>query len=365
MPLDSVVIRAPADMHAHFRDGDMLKVVVPYTAAVCDIALAMPNLKPPITKLRSLAEYRSEVLAEARAVNPDFQLLPTLYLTDELGPDVVMHAYRYDGGHLAYAVKTYPRGGTHNSADGVTDMRKVHRTLTMMEQIGMPLCIHGEVTVWDGIEVPQHDRERIYMLEELPKLQRDHPGLKIVLEHLSTKEGVEAVENGIAGMIAGTITPQHLMLTAADLFRGGARVHGVCMPIVKTHNDRVALRRAATSGSSRFFAGTDSAPHLKKNKEAACCAFGAFTAPAMTSLYAQVFAEEGALDDEKGVLAFSGFMSVYGPLFYGVNPSARMVELRRKSWTPSFEIKVRDDEVIAFADPRAGFVNELWYQIAS
>lgn len=362
MSLDSVAIRAPADMHAHFRQGEMLKRVVPYTAAACDIALGMPNLKPPITTLGGLLDYRAEVLAEARAVNPEFRFLPTLYLTEELKPETVQAAYLYDGLPLAYAVKSYPRGATTNSADGVTDMRKVRRVLETMEKICMPLCLHGEVTEWNGKRVPDYDRERIFVLEELPRLCRDHPDLRIVLEHLSTKEGVEAVEGGPPSLVA-TITPQHLMLTHADL-HGEEKVHGVCMPIVKTHNDRVALRNAATSGSTRFFAGSDSAPHPKKAKDARPCAFGAFTAPAMLPLYAQVFAEHGALDDEKGVTAFSDFMSSWGPLFYGMNPSSRMVLLKKSPWKPRFDIRIEHDEVIAFADQRAGFVDELWYKVA-
>lgn len=363
MSLESFTIRAPADMHAHFRQGPMLESVLQFTASVCDIALGMPNIKPPITTLEGLREYHFIVATVAAKVNRNFRFLPVLYLTETLDPEVVRQAYD-ESERLAYAVKSYPRGATTNSADGVRDMENVYPVLEVMERIGMPLCIHGEVTEWNGQEVLQHERERIYVLEVLPKIQKRFPGLKIILEHASTAEAVEAVLLGPEGMIAATITPQHLMLTSADLFRGGARVHGVCMPIVKAHNDRVALRKAAQSGSPRFFAGTDSAPHPKKSKEAACCAFGAFTAPAMLPLYAQVFGEDGGLDDDEGVARFNNFMSLNGPEYYGVTPSTREVRMVRETWKPSFSIPVEDDEVVAFADPRAGFVNELWYRVA-
>jgi dihydroorotase len=314
---DSLTLTRPDDWHVHLRDGAALATTVPHTAAQFGRAIVMPNLKPPVTTAAQARAYRERILA---AVPPGmaFEPLMTLYLTDHLPPDEIARA-REAG---VVACKLYPAGATTHSDAGVTDIRKTYRTLEAMQREGLLLLIHGEVT--DG-EVDIFDREAVFIERVLEPLRRDFPGLKIVLEHITTREAAQYVADG-GPNLAATITAHHLLYNRNALFTGGIRPHYYCLPVLKREVHRQALVAAATSGSPRFFLGTDSAPHAAHLKEHAVGCAGCYTAPAALELYAQAFEAAGALDK------LEGFASWYGPDFYGLPRNRGTLTLRREPW---------------------------------
>ena len=313
---DTITIRRPDDWHVHLRDGEMLAQVAPYTARQFARAIVMPNLAPPVTSVAQAAAYRDRIIA---AAGPGFTPLMTAYLTDDSDPDELAR------GHSAgvwVAAKLYPAGATTNSAAGVTQIARISRVLARMEAIGMPLLVHGEVTDPD---VDVFDREAVFIDRILLKMLADFPALKVVFEHITTAEAVELVITAQFPNLAATITPQHLMLNRNALFSGGLRPHAYCLPVVKREAHRLAVRRAAVSGSPKFFLGTDSAPHVAAAKQSACGCAGIFNAPFALEAYAQVFDEEGALD------RLEGFASLHGPAFYGLPVNDGSVTLERVS----------------------------------
>ena len=314
MTLQSITIRRPDDWHVHLRDGEMLDKVARYTARQFARAIVMPNLVPPVTSAAAAAAYRDRILAVTSRY--DFTPLMTCYLTDDIEPDELARGYA-DG--VWVAAKLYPAGATTNSASGVTDMRNIYPVLERMQEIGMVFCIHGEVTDPD---VDVFDREAVFMDRILTPLVRDFPVLKMVLEHITTRQAAEFVADA-PDNVAATITPQHLHLNRNALFKGGLRPHAYCLPVVKREEHRLAVRKAAVSGSPKFFLGTDTAPHAREAKESACGCAGIFNAPYALESYVQVFDEEDALD------RFEGFASEHGPRFYGLPLNEGSVILER------------------------------------
>src|SRR5438270_6264638 len=289
----------------------MLQKVAPYTAQQFSRAIVMPNLAPPVTAVDAARDYRKRIL---EATAPGFTPLMTCYLTDQANPDEIARGHS-EG--VWVAAKLYPAGATTNSASGVTDIRNIYPALARMEKIGMVLCVHGEVTDPD---VDVFDREAVFIDRVLTRVVSDFPELKIVLEHITTSDAVEFVA---AGAVAATITPQHLMISRNALFAGGLRPHAYCLPVAKREEHRLAVRRAATSGRPNVFLGTDSAPHSRHAKEAACGCAGIFNAPFALESYASVFEEEGALDK------LEAFASLNGPRFYRLPPNEGTVTLQR------------------------------------
>jgi dihydroorotase len=313
--MQTLTIRRPDDWHVHLRDGTMLGVVAPYTARQFARAIVMPNLSPPVTSVAAASAYRERIVA---AAGPGFTPLMTCYLTDVSDPDEI--ARGHDEG-VWVAAKLYPANATTNSAFGVTDVANIHPALERMQEIGMPLLVHGEVT---DPNVDVFDREAVFIDRVLTGLVRDFPALRIVLEHITTAEAAEFVADASA-IVAATITPQHLILNRNALFAGGLRPHAYCLPVVKRERHRLAIRRAATSGSPKYFLGTDSAPHGIEAKESACGCAGIFNAPFALESYAAVFEEEGALD------RFEGFASEHGAQFYGMPLNEGAITLVREA----------------------------------
>ena len=311
---DHITIRRPDDWHVHLRDGDMLKAVAGYTARQFARAIVMPNLSPPVTSVAAAIAYRERIVAAA----PGFAPLMTVYLTDASDPVEIERGHA-EG--VFTAAKLYPAHATTNSAHGVTDIAKLYPVLEAMQRIGMPLLVHGEVTDRD---VDVFDREAVFIERILSGIVRDFPALKIVFEHITTAEAVAFVDASSPN-VAATITPHHLMLNRNAMFDGGIRPHAYCLPVVKRERHRLALRKAATSGSPQFFLGTDSAPHAQSAKETACGCAGIFNAPYALESYASVFDQEGALD------RLEGFASEHGPRFYGLPLNEGMVRLERAS----------------------------------
>jgi dihydroorotase len=312
---DSITIRRPDDWHVHLRDGEMLNAVAGFTARQFARAIVMPNLTPPITTIAAAKAYRERILA-ALPDGADFTPLMTCYLTDAANPAEIARGYE----DVAFtACKLYPAHATTNSAHGVTNIRKLGGVLEAMQRIGMPLLIHGEVT---DRTVDIFDREAVFIEKILAPLVHDYPALKIVLEHITTEEAVAFV--GASGpQVAATITPQHLIINRNAIFDGGIRPHAYCLPVAKRERHRLAVRRAAVSGSPKFFLGTDSAPHEIGRKESGCGCAGIFNAPFALESYAQVFEEEDALD------RLEGFASEHGPRFYGLPLNQDRVTLER------------------------------------
>jgi len=309
--MQTLTIRRPDDWHVHLRDGEMLRTVAPYTARQFARAIVMPNLAPPVTTVEAANAYRSRIVA---AAGPGFTPLMTCYLTDDANPDEIARGFE-DG--VWIAAKLYPAGATTNSASGVTDISAIYPTLERMQRIGMVLCVHGEVT---DPAVDVFDREAVFIERVLSRLVSDFPALKIVFEHITTADAVGFVE---AENVAATITPQHLIINRNALFAGGLRPHAYCLPVAKREWHRLAVRKAATSGSAKFFLGTDSAPHSRDAKESACGCAGIFNAPFALESYAQVFDEEGALE------RFEGFASLNGANFYSLPVNQETVTLER------------------------------------
>jgi dihydroorotase len=314
----SITLTRPDDWHLHVRDGAAMRDVVPHSAAQFGRALIMPNLRPPVTTTGQALAYRERILAAVPA-GVKFEPLMSLYLTDNLPPDEIVRA-RAAG---VVACKLYPAGATTNSDAGVTDLRKTYRTLEAMQREGMLLLVHGEVT---DPSVDVFDREAAFIEQKLIPLRRDFPELKIVMEHLTTKEGAQYVRDADR-FLAGTITAHHLLYNRNALFTGGLRPHYYCLPVLKREVHRVALVEAATSGSPRFFLGTDSAPHPAALKEHALGCAGCYTAHAAVEMYAEAFDNAGALDK------LEGFASFHGADFYGLPRNTEKVTLRKEAWT--------------------------------
>ena len=316
--MQTLTLTRPDDWHVHLRDGDALNTVVPHTAAQFARAIVMPNLKPPVTSTAMALAYKQRILA-ALPAGMAFEPLMTLYLTDNMPADEIHRAHESG----VAAVKLYPAGATTNSSAGVTDIRHTHATLEAMQRVGMPLLVHGEVT---DSEVDLFDREAVFIDRHLQPLRRDFPELKIVFEHITTKEAAQYVAQ--AGVFtAATITAHHLLYNRNALFLGGVRPHYYCLPVLKREVHRQALVQAATSGSDRFFLGTDSAPHPAHLKEHASGCAGCYTALSALELYAEAFDSVGALGQ------LEGFASVHGPAFYGLPRNQGSVTLTRKTWT--------------------------------
>ena len=302
MQRQSLTIRRPDDWHVHLRDGEMLRAVAPFTARQFGRAIVMPNLVPPITTVAAAEAYRERIVA---AAGPGFAPLMTCYLTDRTSAEELQSGFE---GRVWVAAKLYPAGATTNSESGVTDISNIYPALAQMERIGMVLCVHGEVT---DPEVDVFDREAVFIDRVLSRLVADFPELRIVLEHITTSEAAQFVSEG-PETLAATVTPHHLHINRNALFAGGLRPHAYCLPVAKREEQRLAVRKAATSGSPKFFLGTDSAPHARHAKESACGCAGIFNAPYALESYAAVFEEEGALD------RLEGFASENGPRFYGL-----------------------------------------------
>lgn len=333
----TVTLHQPDDWHVHFRDGAMLRTVLPFTAHQFARAIVMPNLVPPVATVADARAYRDRIVA-ALPSGTDFTPLMTCYLTDTSDADEVARGFEQG---IFTAVKLYPAHATTHSAHGVTDIARVMPVLERMAALGMPLLIHGEATD-PAIDI--FDREAVFIERVLDPLRRRLSELRIVLEHVTTEEAVAYVEAG-GPNLAATITAHHLIINRNAIFAGGIRPHLYCLPIAKREKHRLALRRAATSGDPAFFLGTDSAPHAVPTKEAACGCAGIFTAAAALALYAEVFEEEGALDH------FEAFASLNGPAFYRLPVNEGRVTLRREDWTMPERIGDGDFAVTPF---RAG-----------
>ncbi|KAL5813931.1 hypothetical protein ACOSQ4_024572 [Xanthoceras sorbifolium] len=319
-----LTITQPDDWHLHLRDGDLLKAVVPHSASHFGRAIVMPNLKSPITTAAAAVAYRDSIL-KALPSNSNFTPLMTLYLTDTTSPDEIKLARRSG---VVFAVKLYPAGATTNSQDGVTDLfGKCLPVLEEMAEQNMPLLVHGEVT---DPNVDVFDREKVFIDTVLQPLIQRLPQLKVVMEHITTMDAVKFVESCKEGFVAATVTPQHLLLNRNAIFQGGLQPHNYCLPVLKRETHRRAIVSAVTSGSKRFFLGTDSAPHEKSRKECSCGCAGIYNAPIALSLYAKVFEEMAALDK------LEAFTSFNGPDFYGLPRNASKIKLSKSSWKLGF-----------------------------
>ena len=334
----SLTITKPDDWHLHLRDGAMLEGIIASSSRHFHRAIIMPNLVPPVVTTAEAVSYRERILA-AKPRADFFNPLMTLYLTENTDPADVAAGFA-DG--LVTAVKLYPAGATTNSASGVKDITKVYPVLEKMAEIGMPLCVHGEVT---DPSVDIFDREAVFIDTVLDPLRKRISGLKVVMEHVTTRQGVDYVLSQEAGLGA-TITTHHLIINRNAILAGGIRPHYYCLPVAKREEHRLALRSAATSGDRRFFLGTDSAPHSDPNKETACGCAGIFTAPNTLSCLAHVFEEEGALD------RLEAFTSLNGPAFYGLQPNEEKITLVKRAEPVACPSKVHtgDGDVTVF-DP--------------
>ncbi|MDP1525927.1 MAG: dihydroorotase [Rhodocyclaceae bacterium] len=331
--MQTITITRPDDWHLHLRDGDAMKAVLPDTARRFARAIVMPNLKPPVTTVAQAAAYRERILA-ALPAGSTFDPLMTLYLTDRLPADEIDKA---KASGFVHAVKLYPAGATTNSDAGVTDLKHCHATLARMEALGLPLLVHGEVT---DPAVDIFDREAIFIEQVLQPLFKDFPALKVVLEHITTQDGAQFVASTGAN-VAATITAHHLLLNRNAIFSGGIRPHHYCLPVLKREKHRQALVTAATSGNPKFFLGTDSAPHAKTAKEAACGCAGCYTAHAGIELYAEAFEAAGALDK------LEGFASFHGADFYGLPRNTEKITLVREPWAvPATQSYLPNDPIV-------------------
>jgi dihydroorotase len=331
---DSLTIRRPDDWHVHLRDGAMMQAVLPYTAQQFARAIVMPNLSPPVTNVAEGLAYRSRIEAAIPA-DMDFTPLIVAYLTDGSDADEIARGHA-EG--VFTACKLYPAHATTNSAHGVTDIRTIMPVLERMQAIGMPLLVHGEVT---DPTTDIFDREAIFIERILAPLSRQLPALKIVFEHITTADAAEFVASAPAN-IAATITPHHLHINRNAMFAGGIRPHAYCLPVAKREQHRLAIRKAAVSGSPKFFLGTDSAPHARHTKEAACGCAGIFNAPYALESYAAAFDEDGALD------RLEGFASEFGPRFYGLPLNPGTVTLERRPLQVPDRIDADGTELVPF-----------------
>jgi len=329
--MDELSLIKPDDWHVHLRDGEHMRSVVGDTARRFARAIVMPNLQPPITSTALALAYRQRIVSVLPA-GSSFQPLMTLYLTDDTRPQEIEKA---KASGAVYAVKYYPAGATTHSESGVTDIRRCDDTLGAMIRAGMPLLVHGEVT---DPQVDIFDRERVFIDRVLGPLVQRFPELKVVMEHITTREAVEFVRD--TPSLAATVTAHHLLLNRNAMFQGGIRPHYYCLPVLKREEDREALLRAATSGSAKFFLGTDSAPHARHTKETSCGCAGLYTAHAAIELYAEAFEMAGALDK------LEGFASLFGSDFYGLPRNRERITLRRSAWQVPQEIPFAADRLV-------------------
>ncbi|CAI1731045.1 Dihydroorotase [Serratia marcescens] len=327
-------IRRPDDWHIHLRDDEMLKTVVPYTSQVFGRAIVMPNLVPPVTTVAAARAYRDRILA-AVPQGHNFTPLMTCYLTNSLAASELVNGFEQG---VFTAAKLYPANATTNSSHGVSDVTGIYPLFEQMQKIGMPLLIHGEVTD-PAIDI--FDREARFIEQVMEPIRQQFPELKIVFEHITTKEAAQYVQAGNR-FLGATITPQHLMFNRNHMLVGGIRPHLFCLPILKRNVHQEALRQAVASGSDRFFLGTDSAPHLKHRKESSCGCAGCFNAPNAIPAYAAVFEQLGALEH------FEAFCSLNGPRFYGLPLNEDFIELQRVPTTQPEEITLGNESVIPF-----------------
>ncbi|NIJ61333.1 dihydroorotase [Qipengyuania flava] len=332
--VESLTIRRPDDWHLHFRDGETMRAVVPQTARQFARAIVMPNLAPPVTTTALAAAYRDRIVA-AVPEGVAFTPLMTAYLTDESDADDLAAGHA-DG--VLTAAKLYPAGATTNSAHGVTDVANIMGVLERMAEIGMPLCVHGEVTTPD---IDIFDREAVFIDRILQPLVDRLPTLRVIFEHITTMQAVSFVESA-GPNVAATITPQHLHINRNDILVGGIRPHMYCLPVAKREQHRLALRGAATSGSGKYFLGTDSAPHHRHAKESDCGCAGIFNAPFALESYVQVFEDEDALD------RFEAFASLNGPAFYGLAPNEERITLEKAPVEVPQEVDGGEARIVPF-----------------
>lgn len=329
---NSITITRPDDWHLHLRDGAAMASVLPHSARQFGRAIVMPNLKPPITTTTQAGAYRDRILA-ALPDGLSFQPLMTLYLTDNTPPDEIRRAK--DSGFV-HAVKLYPAGATTNSDAGVTALSKCYKALEAMQDVGMPFLVHGEVT---DPTIDIFDREAVFIERVMQPLRRDLPALKIVFEHITTRDAAQYVADA-DDHVAATITAHHLLYNRNEIFKGGIRPHYYCLPVLKREEHRQALVRAAVSGSEKFFLGTDSAPHPKNLKEHSCGCAGCYTALHAVELYAQAFEQAGALDK------LEAFASIHGPAFYDLPRNTDTVTLKREPWTVPAELAFGETAIV-------------------
>lgn len=313
-----ITLTRPDDWHLHLRDGEALASVLAHTARQFGRAIVMPNLKPPVTTVERAQAYRDRIVA-ALPAGASFEPLMTLYLTDNTPPSEIARAA---ASGFVKAVKLYPAGATTNSDDGLTDIAKAYAVLGEMERVGLPLLVHGEVT---DAKIDLFDREKVFIDTVLQPLIQRFPKLKVVMEHITTKDAAEFVANS-PSTVAATITAHHLLYNRNAIFQGGVRPHWYCLPVLKRETHRQALVAAAVSGNPKFFLGTDSAPHAKKTKEAACGCAGCYTAYAAIELYAEAFEAAGALDK------LEAFASFNGPDWYGLPRNSGTITLAKENW---------------------------------
>ena len=342
--MQKLTLTRPDDWHLHLRDGAALQAVLPHTVRQFARAIVMPNLKPPVRSVADAAAYRDRILA---AIPPgqQFEPLMTLYLTDNTSPDVIIAA---KASGFVKAVKYYPAGATTNSEFGVTDIRKCDAVLAAMQQVELPLLMHGEVT---DQAVDIFDREKVFIEQQLIPLRRQFPHLRVVMEHITTSDAVAFVLDNDS--IAATITPQHLLFNRNALFTGGIRPHFYCLPILKREQHRHALVQAATSGNPKFFLGTDSAPHTRDNKENSCGCAGCFSALHAMELYAEVLERADALD------RLEAFASFYGPDFYQLPRNTEQITLTKTSWRIPDEVPFTETGLVPL-----GASSEMTWQMA-
>ncbi len=317
MSKTQITITQPDDWHLHLRDGEALTSIAPFTAKQFARAIVMPNLNPPVTTVVQAVEYLDRILAAVQGT--DFEPLMTLYLTDNTRPDEIIAARK---SCFIKGVKLYPSGATTNSDAGVTDIRLCDKTLEKMQEVGLPLLIHGEATAPD---IDVFDREKVFIETTLQPLMQRFPELKVVFEHITTKEAADFVTESTAN-IAATITPQHLLFNRNAMFQGGLRPHHYCLPVLKRDTHQQALLAVIRSGNAKFFLGTDSAPHAKSKKESACGCAGIFSAHAAIEIYASIFEQQDALDN------LEAFASFNGPDFYGLPRNSRTITLKKQEW---------------------------------
>lgn len=332
----TLTLTRPDDWHLHLRDGEALEAVVGASAKQFARAIVMPNLRPPVTTLALARAYRERILA-ALPEDADFAPLMTLYLTDNTSADEILRAH---ASGLVHAVKLYPAGATTHSDAGVTDIARTHRALEAMQTCGMPLLIHGEVT---DPATDVFDREAVFIDTVLEPLRRDFPSLRVVLEHITTREAAQYVAGASGAPLAATITAHHLLWNRNAIFTGGLRPHWYCLPVLKREQHREALVAAATSGSARFFLGTDSAPHAARLKEHAAACAGCYTAPHAMELYATAFERAGALD------RLEGFASFHGPDFYRLPRNRGLITLVRETWQIPDALPFGADTIVPLA----------------
>jgi dihydroorotase len=341
--MQKLTITRPDDWHLHLRDGAALKAVLPHTVRQFARAIVMPNLKPPVRSVADAVAYRDRIIAAIPA-GKQFEPLMTLYLTDNTSPAEIVAA---KASPFIKAVKYYPAGATTNSDFGVTDIRKCDRVFAAMQQVDMPLLLHGEVT---DSEIDVFDREKVFIEKQLIPLKERFPQLRVVLEHITTADAVQFVLS--AHNVAATITPQHLLFSRNILFKGGIRPHFYCLPILKREEHRLAILQAATSGNPKFFLGTDSAPHARDTKESTCGCAGCYSALHALELYAEAFETVDALDK------LEAFASFYGPDFYQLPRNTAQITLTKTTWRIPDELPFPESALVPL---RAG--EEITWQL--